>query len=407
MNVLDVKTLGKFELREDYIVLTESEIRSPMITKLLVHLLIYRKSPTTMEELIDALWEEGEVDNPAGALKNLMYRSRILLRDKFGRSDFVITNRGSYQWNPDIEVGLDIERFEMLLEQTNTEARDRSETAAVYEEALHLYHGDFMPAIKSLYWVTPLNAYYHSLFLASVKELLAIYAENGDYEKEESVCTEALRHNVVDETIYYYLINARIRSGKLMLAMKTYEDAVAQVDRELGVRSSKLLYDAYEELMAAQGGEDVNIAAIHDVAKDLEENKPEGVFLCGYPVFKEIYRLQIRRLLKEGGECQMLLLTIGSDADDTDKIAKFRVQNAMERLEKVLISSLRMCDVATRYNDYQYIVLLPSCEASNCSMVSRRIKDNFDSDKLVHGSIQLSINYYAVMPDGDYRKLDI
>jgi GGDEF domain-containing protein len=281
----------------------------------------------------------------------------------------------------------------------------RDETVAIYEEAIGLYKGDFMPGIKMLYWVTPLAAYYRSLFLASVRELLVIYAEQGEHEKTEIVCADALRNNIVDETIYYYLINSRIKSGKIMLAMKTYETAIDIIGKELGVKKSKLLTKAYEQLMAAQGGTD--IAAIDDVANDLAEDKPEGVFLCGYHVFKEIYRLQIRRMLREGDTCQMLLLTLDSNASVSDKINAFRIGHAMERLEKILISSLRMCDIAARYNESQFVVLLPSCESQNCGVVADRIRYKFENDELVHNSIKLTVHSDELTPDGNSKMLEI
>ena len=48
--------------------------------KLLIYLLIHREHPVSVRELSEALWREDEIENPAGALKNLMYRLRTIMK---------------------------------------------------------------------------------------------------------------------------------------------------------------------------------------------------------------------------------------------------------------------------------------------------------------------------------------
>ena len=110
--MLSVNTLGKFQVINEEDVLNDDNIRSAMMTKLLLYILIHRDQTLGTDEIASALWQEEEVENPAGALKNLMYRLRTLLKQHFGEGDFILTNRGSYYWNPDIKVVIDAEEFE-------------------------------------------------------------------------------------------------------------------------------------------------------------------------------------------------------------------------------------------------------------------------------------------------------
>lgn len=64
--------------------LDEDTFHSEMMTKLLVYILCYRKKEMPIQELTEALWDEDESDNPTGALKNLMYRLRNLLKKTWG-----------------------------------------------------------------------------------------------------------------------------------------------------------------------------------------------------------------------------------------------------------------------------------------------------------------------------------
>lgn len=85
-NGLKVTMFGSFALRIGDIVLDGSVLRSSQLEKLLAYLIIYRNKKIALQEFVDVLWEDG-VDNPSGALKNLVYRLRnVLKRRKFRRN---------------------------------------------------------------------------------------------------------------------------------------------------------------------------------------------------------------------------------------------------------------------------------------------------------------------------------
>lgn len=77
---LQVQMFGEFLITNHESVLNTEVIRSEMLTRLLTYMICNRKKSMTVQELTDFLWAEKESDNPAGALKNLMYRLRSLLK---------------------------------------------------------------------------------------------------------------------------------------------------------------------------------------------------------------------------------------------------------------------------------------------------------------------------------------
>ena len=92
--MLTVNTLGKFQIREADVVLDDDKIRSTRLSNLLVYLILHRNKTLTVDEIASALWQDEETNNPAGALKNLMYRLRNLMKQYFGEQEFIQTNRG-------------------------------------------------------------------------------------------------------------------------------------------------------------------------------------------------------------------------------------------------------------------------------------------------------------------------
>ena len=122
--MLTVNTLGKFQITDGDSIITEDTLRSVMVEKLLIYMLMYRDKTLTQNEISTALWQNEDVDNPAGALKNLMYRLRKCLISAFGENEYILTNRGSYRWNPEITINMDIESFEnkiKLAKSTNVQ----------------------------------------------------------------------------------------------------------------------------------------------------------------------------------------------------------------------------------------------------------------------------------------------
>ena len=83
--MLTVYMLGSFLIKDQECILNNENIRSDMIIKLLSYIIINRARVLTAEELIEVLWQEDESNNPAGALKNLIYRLRMIMKDVFGR----------------------------------------------------------------------------------------------------------------------------------------------------------------------------------------------------------------------------------------------------------------------------------------------------------------------------------
>lgn len=373
-----VNTLGRFCITNEEVVLNEDGIRSPMLTKLLLFMVTHREQTLTTDEIATAIWQEEEVDNPAGALKNLMYRLRTILKKTFGETEFIQTSRGSYCWNPQVEVVLDVEQFEEMTSKARNEKEDSEQVIQYYEAAVRLYQGDFMPKLTEMHWVVTTSTYYHSMYLSAIKAVAELYIAEEKYDELESLCNEALDIDNLDEQIHYYLIYARMKNQNMQLAMQSYEKACEILHRELGVRNPEKLREIHEELLKMNKG--IEAENMETVQEDMTETHAEGTFFCGYPVFREIYRLEARKIARSGGNELVLLLTIKQKdgaGSMTEQMESFRTKKAMEDLEEILNKSLRIGDVAAKYSDSQFIVLLPSCTYEGGVMVAERIVQNF------------------------------
>ena len=114
--IVKVKMFGKFSIEYKSKQLSYDDMRSEMVTKLLAYIVVNHSRVISVQELIDVLWVDDEIINPIGALKNLVYRLRNILKNKLGNEQFILSSRGTYSWNPEYEIELDIENSEPILE---------------------------------------------------------------------------------------------------------------------------------------------------------------------------------------------------------------------------------------------------------------------------------------------------
>lgn len=373
---LTVKMFGKFQVENEKGILNKENMRSEMLTRLLAYMISRREKDMTAQELIDVLWPDDQSDNPAGALKNLMYRLRKLMSRTWGDGGkYIVTGRGAYQLNPEFVFHIDIEEFEECCRQVFN-----SEDPAVQQEngkrAVELYQGMFLSELSSEYWVVSTATYYHSIYLTMVKKLAALLEKEKKFTDVEEICGKAIQIEPLDEEIHCFLLRAMIADNKQQLAASHYKETVKLLYDSLGVRPSGEMESIYEELQKIQHDHESNIDIIQE---DLREEKASGAFFCEYGVFRKIYALESRSSRRLGISVHLALVSLYLDfqiqKDDQDYTDLIGV--GMSVLEETLMKKLRSSDIVCRYSVNQFLVMLPACQYEDAKMVVNRLKDSF------------------------------
>ena len=390
--ILKVQMFGEFLVSGRDGSLDDDKIRSEMMTKLLAYIFCHRRKKVTVMELAEALWHDDKSDNPAGALKNLMYRVRNIMKKEWGELDFILTGRGTYSWNPEVPVWIDAEEFERLCRQAKAWGSCEEKIEGLLQ-AVKLYRGPFLPKLSGEYWAASLSTYYHSLYLTSVKDLAALLEENSRFEEMGAVCQKAIQLDALDEELHCCFIKALIGQNKQNLALEHYQKTVDLLYDNLGVRPSRELREVYEELLKQKHSQELDLGNIQDELKS--EDDGSGAFLCEYGVFKKSYHLEQRRASRLGLPVYISLITVYPSIDvqeDSEAYLKL-INTGMSVMETVLISSLRNGDVISRYSGNQFIVMLPNCQYDSSQMIMKRIQDKFYTrDKKLKVKIQYSLD---------------
>ncbi len=364
--VLRVKMLGDFVLEYGDQYLSGHKGRSKQVWNLLEYLLIHRSKEISPEKLMDALWEE-DVENPANALKNLVYRLRSMLAETLllPRDDYVIFKHGTYAWNNSLPMTLDIEQFESAWKRAQNPELDSDARISSYLEAISLYKGDFLTHSAYKEWVVPLTVYYQRIYMECVASACNLLFEKREFKKVEDLCLNAIEIDPLIEKNHEFLIMALIESNNNHKALTHYEYVTDLFYREVGVKPSEAITRLYKVIVNKDHTIEKNIEIVKTDLREAESIT--GAVYCDYEVFKLIYRLYARAASRSGKSVFIALLTIGKQGG-----AEFNpreLNEFMDRMKGIIISALRKDDVVTRFSRTQFLLLLSNINYENTELV--------------------------------------
>lgn len=370
-----MQLFGGFVLYNQRASVDEKSLHSNKLIKLLVYILLHRERNLDHQELIDTFWQNERSRNPEGALKNLVYRLRNELK-VLGEGDLILTLPGAYHWNPDVIVETDYEQFERIAKMAKGMERTPRK-AELCREAMKIYRKEVPPCIAVEQWMISILTYYRLLYFETAKELAEIYAENESWEELEAMCRKVLETDTLDEDMNYWLIKSQIGKKNYDLALEYYENAKRIFYDNLGIRESERFNQVYDEILSLS---DNHLADMNEVMSLVNEKKrPREAFMCEYPVFREIYRIEARRARRTGIAEYVLLITLKKQGNRNDNTLDDRLRTGMQILENVLRNTLRIGDVTARYSSTQYVLLLSTCTYEAALIVAERLQKAFHS----------------------------
>lgn len=376
---LQAKMFGGLQIHvgDQYLVEKGGRVNKPI--ELLVYLLLNIGAQITNEQLMEALWGDDEVENPAGALKNAAYSLRRLLTKVGLDQECIITRDRQYAWNPDVPVDLDVDRFNKLYEAAmqNPDVSDE-EMVRCCREALALYAGDFLPGLSDRYWLmtraSTLRQRYLNMVLHLSDRLLASDQRSGA-EEVMNLCSRALLLEPLSEDIYLRHFTA-LRKLDMKAAVLSYYPVVANMFLdEVGQPLPESVREIYR--WAAEGA-NLPMEDIRHIQKDLDEitrdDRPiRGAYFCPYEVFKHMYHMVVRNATRNSEDVILLLVTLVPL--EAPKQEMIRVMLSVKELIK---NMLRKGDVFARYSRNQYVLMLSVKNTDDYKIVRDRLLTRYE-----------------------------
>ena len=331
---------------------------------------MHKNKVLLQSDIIDNIWPDDTSTNPVSALKTSLFRIRALLDEiAVDGEEFILSSRGAYRWNTNIECSIDAIEFEKLCTKSEDKSLSTENIIAILEEAIDMYNGDFLKRFANDLWVIPLITHYHSLYVEKIKILLELLDEKQMYEDMQRHALNAIRIESYDEKIHSYVVKAFMKQNNNTAAIAHYNKASKILLANLGVQPSKELRNLYLEILNKQKSLEINIDKIIDDLKEAEFQK--GAFMCDYGIFKETYKIVTRQAARFHRNVSIVLFTLCESNGETPDLNI--LDKVMERLGAVIKHDLRRGDVISKYSGAQFVIMLPDATYSDAVMITNRI----------------------------------
>lgn len=374
MDKIQIHMLGGFHVFVNGEAVDEQVLKTKKGCLLLQYLILQRGKAVPCIELYEALWPNDENSNPANALKTLVSRTRATLSKLspiFG--ECIATQRGSYRFNADCGIEVDVYEVESLFQKLGNLKELTEESTQMYSRMLTLYAGDLLPHNGEESWIVPRNVDLHNRYLKAVINYIDLLREKNDYDEIIRVSRIALDVDAFDERLHISLMDALVRSGRNNESLMQYKHATNIYYRYLGSQPPEELQDFYKQIITAGQELEMNIDLIK--AELAEAGKVTGAFVCEYAVFKDIYHLQARSLERLGLSMFIVLMKVSTI--DGAVLEPLKLDEVMRRLLSVLRNGLRKGDTVSQFSPTQFALLLPSVNYDTCKLVMERIRRSF------------------------------
>lgn len=372
--MIEVSLLGKFEF------LVNGKNAEPLLSasrkgsQMLLHLLLNQGRPVSSTSLYELLWPNETSSNPESALKTLISRTRSTLAD-FDPClrGCISTDHGAYRWNAELDARVDVFVFENASKMILNADEANEDVYTALHQTLTVYGGDLIGGNEEDNWFIARRAFYHSLFLQTVEHALSLLRAKGEFEQIVRVCRAALDVDAFEEALHTSLMEALVKTNRNSEAMAQYRHLNNLHNSFLGTQPSENLQGYYELLGRTEQSltNDLNTVRRHLT----EHENPPGAFVCDYSILRDVYQLQMRNLERFGVSIYVALIMLTPVSQPpVDALEQDRV---MHQLLSTMISCLRKGDTIARYSPSQFVLLLPSVNASTGKIVVNRIRNAY------------------------------
>lgn len=222
-------------------VITEKDLKSPKINKLIVYLLQHTRRPASPYEIVRDLWPEDDLGKAGMNVKSLVYRCQQMFSLI---SDYrLIESTGSGYWlSPDLNIITDLEVFEDLWNKAQITA-DLQAKGHLLKKAMDLYKHGPLDIYRGEHWFMPTVAHYSLRYAGVINQLLSTLDMANDYVCILEYANIALGAIPGSADAYYWLIYAmnhlgmgeiaknELKAAKQALTENDYEDLLKKLNK--------------------------------------------------------------------------------------------------------------------------------------------------------------------------------
>ncbi len=366
-----VTLFGEMEVSGGGRELREKQMKSTQLVKLLAYLFLNLGRHVSDSELRDVLWD-GEISNPSGALKNLVYRLRRTLAAVWPDVNFVITSNGEHFINPDLSLDIDILEFRQLIRKYR--GQDKEQGLEDLIRAADLYKGKVVKNLNDLKWERYVQIWYCHQYIELISQICEELIARKRMYDAEMWAINAVMLEPEEEQIHVNYLRVCLAQNKKNKSMEVfnsivhnfYHDDLESISpelQEIRARNFPHLSDSLRQLK--------------DMVYGTDKASVRGPLLCQLPEFVQILRMERRWRIYQKRSSHVLVIDVIRDGDEAGGGSEDSkdLQSARQMLLDHWQASLRPVDVVTTYGSSRSILLLPELDEDISKKTAESARD--------------------------------
>ncbi|SES11679.1 BTAD domain-containing putative transcriptional regulator [Psychrobacillus sp. OK032] len=245
---LTLQLFGPFTLFMGYEEISEKKWQRDKSKELLTYLYLNRNRFVPKEELMHAIWGEGDEKSlnrdfkvVLNALLKVIEPNRLAREESF----FIVRKQAMYRINPEAAVTSDLESFQQLTEQ-GLEEKNPLLSADYLLKAVKLYKGELFEDKSRIDWISHDREKNQQQYLFVLERLAQTYTRLKEFEKSIYWAEKLVRMDPTWEEAYRLLMFAYYQLQNRTQAVKWYEKCISVLNIELKVEPMHTTIQMYE-----------------------------------------------------------------------------------------------------------------------------------------------------------------
>ncbi len=253
MSKIRIQLFGRFCVRRDEQVLAGFEARK--IQELFCYLLLHRHNPLSRESLASLLWPDTTTAQSKKKLRQMLWHLQSALGSQTEaiHDRLLLVEPDWVQVNAEADLWLDTVVFEKTFELVQGIAGQELDAQKVQalQNAVQLYQG---PPLEGCYedWCLYQRERLQNMYLVMLEKLMSYCEKHNDYDASILYGMRIISCDRVRERTRRQLMRLHYLNGDRAAALYQYEQCVAALDEELGVKPSKRTVALYKQILAEQ-----------------------------------------------------------------------------------------------------------------------------------------------------------
>lgn len=314
---------------------------------LFYYMLVKRRA--SRDVLVDLFWSNIPL---AAAKKNL--RNAVYIIKKVFKEDVLVSpQRTIIELNPDINLKLDIDRFQNC--------------SAV--ESIEAYSGEFLEGffVKDAEnfeaWMLMIRNENRDIYTKKLYEEIYKLMDSKDLHEAERYCNKIIEIDTFDENAYRVLMKVYGEAGNYNRCINIYNNLVKLLDKELSIAPDIKTTELFEKIVRKKS------------AKQTSKKEESGEFFYGRSKELDILNRNYSRLLKNNNASSMIILGetgVGKSkllnrflSSTNDRECYYFIANCYQAEERFLLKPWN--------NIFQQLAMIINREKINIPMMFRKI----------------------------------